>query len=127
MITLAAGHSMFDLCDSARRNPAAGDALPQCGLIEETKKERAVRDVEIVLALTGFSCGLMSAWFWYRASMDVAIPTWVNPGSPEATRWIVGLLVASNEVARLNKIAALWTAASVAIGVVENLLGSWPA
>ena len=79
------------------------------------KKRRAVRDLEIVLTLAAFSFGLMSAWFWYRASRVVTVPVrlgWVEPGSPEATQWISGLLAASNEAARLNKIAALWTVPS---------------
>lgn len=82
-----------------------------------------------MLALMAFCAGLIAAWFWYRASRVVAVPVrlgWVEPGSPEATQWIGGLLAASNEVARLNKIAALWTAASVMIGVVSNLLETWP-
>jgi hypothetical protein len=35
--------------------------------------------------------------------------------------------MAGNEAARLNKIASLWTAASVAFAAVSNLLVAWPA
>ncbi len=72
----------------------------------------------MVLALIAFSSGLMGAWFWYRSSKVVTIPLRVgrvDPSAPDAaeTGWISGLLVAGNEAARLNKIASLWTAASL--------------
>jgi hypothetical protein len=88
-----------------------------------------MRDLEIVLGLMAFSSGLMGAWFWYLASRVVAVPLRFGRVEPDTqdTGWISGLLVASNEAARLNKIASLWTAASVAIGVVENLIVTWPA
>lgn len=86
----------------------------------------------MVLALLAFCSGLTAAWFWYRSSMVVAIPlrvTRIEPGMPETsgTDWVSGLLVAGNEAARLNKIASLWTAASVAFAAVSNLLAAWAA
>ena len=91
-----------------------------------------MRHTQIVLALVAFCAGLIAAWFWYRASMVVAIPLRVariEPGAPDTsgTDWVGGLLVASNEAARLNKIASLWTAASVALAAVSSLLAAWAA
>jgi hypothetical protein len=76
-----------------------------------------------------FGTGMTAAWFWYRASMVEMTPFLfgrVEPGTLKASQWISELLTASNDTDRLNKIAALWTASSVAIGVVGNLITSWP-
>jgi hypothetical protein len=91
-----------------------------------------MRDTEMVLALLTLICGLMSAWFWYKASRVVPAPLKfgrVDPSLPSTSEmtWISGLLVAGNETARLSKIAALWTAVAVASGVVDNLIANWPA
>lgn len=91
-----------------------------------------MRHIQMALALLAFCAGLMAAWFWYRASTIVVIPlrfSRIEPDAPDSseTDWNSGLLVAGNEAARLNKIASLWTAAAVAIGVLANLIATWPA
>jgi len=81
----------------------------------------------IKLAATG--TGLYSAWLWYLSSKVKIIPIWakhgqIEPpgaGSASNTGWIIDVLEATSKAAKLNKRAALWTAASILIGV----LGPW--
>jgi hypothetical protein len=92
-----------------------------------------MRCIGITLTVLAFGTGLLAAWFWYRVSKVEIVPIWavagrMEPVIPELSQggWISGLLAAGNEAARLNKIAALWTAASVAIGAAGNVAASWP-
>ncbi len=85
----------------------------------------------MMLALVTLTSGLMSSWFWFQASRVAAVPFRFGRVEPDAadgsqTGWTSGLLVASNEAARLNKVAALWTAATMALGVIDNLIATWP-
>jgi hypothetical protein len=80
--------------------------------------------LSISLALLSSAAGLVAAWFWYRSSQVPAVPPWaavggIEPGDPDLARsgWIAALLESTQEAGRLNKVAALWTAASVALGV----------
>ncbi len=62
--------------------------------------------------LTGF----VSAYYWLLSAKVSVAPTWyVEPAIPELSQmgWTAALLEASSRAARLNKIAARWTAASV--------------
>ncbi|MGA4012676.1 hypothetical protein [Ralstonia pseudosolanacearum] len=66
---------------------------------------------------------------WYLSSKVEIIPIWAKHGrikppgawSASNTGWIIGVLEATGKAAKLNKRAALWTAASIVLG----LLGSW--
>jgi hypothetical protein len=89
--------------------------------------------MSIALAALALGFGLLAAWFWYLASKVETLPPWSAPGRiepviPEFSQsgWISGLLTAGQENARLNKLAAFWTAVSVAIRAASNFAASWP-
>jgi hypothetical protein len=77
------------------------------------------------LAILGFICAIVAAWFWYRSSKVSPIPPWEyeegkqfsEPGSTEALHggWIFALIGVVRESARLNQMAALWTGASAVL------------
>ena len=82
----------------------------------------------IVLALISLGAGLYAAWKWKQSS-DVAIdPAWssptAEPGNPEMAQngWISGMLAANTQAAELNKTAARWTAVSVSMGALANVV-----
>ncbi len=84
---------------------------------------------EIAIAVLAFVTGLVAAWYWYRASKITADPGWgpnglaepgIHPAAQDA--WIVAMLRSASESARLNKIAAFWTAAAVALNALAALI-----
>jgi hypothetical protein len=86
----------------------------------------------LVIALTAAACltGLLSAWYWQKASLVPVDPGWganglVEPGvhSLSQDAWIAAMLRASLESARLNKIAARWTAVTAALTAIAALTG----
>ena len=87
---------------------------------------------EIVLAMLAFVTGLIAAWYWYRASKITADPGWghnglVEPGNRSAAKdaWIAAMLKSASESARLNKIAALWTAMAVALTGISSIAAAF--
>lgn len=84
--------------------------------------------VEITLAILALVTGLVAAWYWYRASKITADPGWgpnglAEPGVQSAARdaWIAAMLQSVSESARLNRIAALWTAVTVALAGISSV------
>ena len=77
----------------------------------------------------GLATGFVAALYWYGSSTVSVEPGWygMEPVIREAAiqDWIAGLLQAGSEAARLNKIAALWTAATVVLGAIGNLAAAW--
>ncbi|MGH8115675.1 MAG: hypothetical protein ACREPS_11580 [Rhodanobacteraceae bacterium] len=72
---------------------------------------------------------MLAAWYWYKASRVQPDPGWdgtrlVEPGvhSMAQDAWIAAMLQSASESARLNKIAALWTAVAVALNALAALL-----
>jgi hypothetical protein len=89
-----------------------------------------VKAASFVLAIFGFAAGMVAAWYWLRSTRVQATPPWAQfggierpGGDPEG--WIVGLLQAAKESAALNKVAAIWTAASVIFNSLAALAGAW--
>lgn len=86
----------------------------------------AVRCALVVLTLVS---SLISAWYWWKSSQVDISPRWgggVESGDSEQSlqAWVGALLEASAELARLNKRAALWSAASVLLVALSGIMGS---
>lgn len=84
----------------------------------------------IFLATGSFITGLISAWYWYKASAVPVEPVWIKndgiePGDSLLSQsgWISGLLGSVHESARLNKVAAAWTAFTVVLTTISALVG----
>jgi hypothetical protein len=101
--------------------------------------------VVIILALAALITGLLGAWKWYRSSevkldlghyypgapptysrMGIEFPRGVASGDPDLERMneIAAIWEAMSEAGPLNKHAALWTAASVALGALCAVIGT---
>lgn len=82
---------------------------------------------EIVIALLAFTAGLLAAWYWYKASRIQTVPKWSYSGEASWAqafgqhRWTEELIARTSESARLNKIAALWTAVTVALAGISSI------
>jgi hypothetical protein len=76
---------------------------------------------EIYLGLVGltFVTGIIAAVYWYRSSRIAVQPGWnIEPADEQLSQagWTAGTLQAFADSGALNAKAALWTAASVALG-----------
>jgi len=87
---------------------------------------------EIAIAILAFVTGLVAARYWYRASKITADPGWgpnglAEPGVHSAAQdaWITAMLKSASESARLNKIAALWTAMAVALTGISSIAAAF--
>jgi hypothetical protein len=85
-----------------------------------------------LLAFATLGTGLRGAWYWYRSSQVVAVPSWDEHGQAEPTDklqsqmgWLAALVKASGEAAYFNRWAAIWTAAAVILGTVATIAGVW--
>jgi hypothetical protein len=84
--------------------------------------------VAIGLALLAFGAGITAATYWFRASVvrpitisnQVGLFRPVDEGAAHREE-ISALIDAGAASLHLNKIAALWTAASVVLGTLSNL------
>ena len=91
-----------------------------------------MRSASVIMAFGALVCGLIAAWRWYQSSQITVDPGWHLPGMPggftrhgfprvpepaeqeqQQMDWIFAAIDAAKETARLNKIAALWTAPAV--------------
>jgi hypothetical protein len=95
--------------------------------------------VSIILAIASLGTGLIAAWTWYKASkvqidlgyiypgsppgatfkrMGMEFPRTCESGEPELQRLneMSATWDAISEASQSNKVAAIWTAASVALG-----------
>jgi hypothetical protein len=86
--------------------------------------------VSISLAVCALVSGLVAAFYWYQSSIVKADPGWTRDNQEPVVQelkqmaWNSAILAASTTSADLNKTAALWTALSVALGGVANIVGS---
>jgi hypothetical protein len=81
--------------------------------------------IGLVFAFIALVTGLIAAYFWSRASMVPIVPTWkIEPGESDASQqgWQVGTMMAFGKSGELNKLAARWTAASVALGAIGTFI-----
>lgn len=83
-----------------------------------------MKSVALVLALLSAAAGIVAAVYWWRASTPPSVPKiYTDSGDPNfAQQGIAGALVgAGHEAARLNRPAALWTAASVILTALSAI------
>jgi hypothetical protein len=78
------------------------------------------------IAILGFGCAIVAAWFWYRSSKVSPVLPWeygegFEPGTTEVLHggWIGALIEVGRESARLNKVAALWTGTSALLSALS--------
>jgi len=78
-----------------------------------------------VLAFISLCAGLLSAYYWYRASKVGIAPAWTTE-TGELDRnimaWVAGCMVAFTASGNLNRSAAGWTALAVASGAIANFI-----
>jgi len=87
----------------------------------------------IILTVATAVIGLHAAGLWLASSKITADPGWdgvttrepVDPSQSNAA-WISGIMEANTRSARLNRLAAKWTAVSVALGACTALVGLAP-
>lgn len=84
--------------------------------------------VSLGLAIIAACFGLVGAHYWLRSARVAITPTWLAAGQIEPTDpvqaqmgWLVGVLQASQESARLNAIGARATAGATIVGVLSVL------
>lgn len=85
--------------------------------------------VTIFLAVSTALAGFHAAKLWLQSSKVYIVPTWAKYGGIEQaggesqsnSGWVAGIMEASEQVARLNQRAAVWTAFSVALGAVTTI------
>jgi hypothetical protein len=85
-----------------------------------------MKTVSLVFALAALATGLWAAWKWYRSSQVTPNPGWDFEPVIESHKrlgWDVAMPNAFSDAGKLNANAAGWTAASVALGTVSNVLG----
>ncbi len=84
-----------------------------------------VKVIGLVCAFIAFVTGLIAAHYWHRASKVPIVPAWrVEPGESDASSrgWQSGTMEAFSKSGQLNKVAARWTAISVALGAISTFL-----
>jgi hypothetical protein len=88
----------------------------------------------LTVALVSFAVAGMAARLWYQSSKADTSPTWSRGDHPfePVVREIAdsgrvdGLMQGLSEAAGLNKLAALWTGASVILSAVATVLPHVP-
>jgi uncharacterized membrane protein len=84
-----------------------------------------VKVIALVCAFISLITGLVAAYYWYRASKVGISPGWkLESGEAEKNimGWVTGCMIAITASGKLNKLAALLTAVSVAFGAISNFL-----
>jgi hypothetical protein len=87
-----------------------------------------LKALSIALAIAALVTGLIAAWKWRAASKIHPKPSWrFEPVEPTLKHmgWDAATLEAFQKAGELNAAAALWTAASVALGAASSIAGSF--
>jgi len=86
------------------------------------------RTYGVAIAVLAFVTGMIAAWYWYRASSVPTDPGWYRDDRAEPAihsltqdAWITAMLQSASESARLNGIAARWTALTVVLTVISTI------
>lgn len=91
-----------------------------------------MRAIVIGLAALGGAAGVYAAALWFRSSKLYVTPAYAKHGGIEpvddsgrvSMDWIVGINEFNDEVAKLNALAARWTAGSVLLGSLASILSA---
>jgi hypothetical protein len=100
-----------------------------------------LKTVSLILSVSGFAFGLLSAYFWLKASKISVSPAWklesprdVVARSPNVSEndvvsknimgWVTGAMTAFKKSGELNRRAAKWTAVTVAVTSFASLLST---
>jgi hypothetical protein len=86
-----------------------------------------MRNIAILLATVALLCGLIAAWYWYRASKIPFQPKYAELGDDVSEmdfhgELVTSIMIAVQKTSDLNRIAALWTAVAVVLGGIANLI-----
>lgn len=87
-----------------------------------------MRGAVVLLSAASLICGLISAWYWYKASSGYFEPEFdkIAIDAPESDfSWalIRAIMKRTALSGRANSKAALWTAATVLLGAMSGFLG----
>jgi hypothetical protein len=83
----------------------------------------------VAMAASSLICGLVAAWYWYRASKIPFQPDYhALPDDVSDIEFhgalVTAVMKAVQKAGALNRLAALWTAAAVVLGGVAGLIGT---
>lgn len=79
------------------------------------------------IALAALICGLVAAWYWYKASKVPFAPNYDElPADVSDIDFhgalVTAVMIAVQKAGALNRLAALWTAAAVVLGGAASLI-----
>jgi hypothetical protein len=87
-----------------------------------------IKYLAIALAVVALVAALIAARYWYSSSTVVPVDTlaalYGGPGQA-AMAAVGGLFEAGLESARLNKIAAIWTAVAAVLGAASSVVSAF--
>jgi len=83
--------------------------------------------VAVGLSVASLGCGLIAAWYWYKASKIPFTPSYDKlPDDVSDIDFhgalVTAVMLAVGKAGALNRLAALWTAASVVLGGSAGLI-----
>ena len=86
-----------------------------------------MKAIALLLAASALATGLVAAWYWYQSSIVTVEQTNKEAKSVEfiTLGLLRGTIQAYQEVADLNKKAALWTMASVVLSAASAVASTW--
>lgn len=98
-----------------------------------------LKNLSLALSVIGFIVGLVASYYWLRASEVRIVPAWDLEFPRDALAktpnlsagdvvdknimgWTTGVMIAFKKSGDLNRTAAIWTAAAVALSSGASLL-----
>lgn len=89
--------------------------------------------IALILSVISMVIGLCAAFRWYQSNRETVSPMWLEVGAIEpvdpvirAEQLSIALLAYSSKVGKLNRDAALLTAASIGIGGIAAVTSAIP-
>lgn len=93
-----------------------------------------MKPASIAFAVIALATGLIAAWNWYKSSKVTIDPGWGLPGTGGYIEPVLqghkqldmdaATIRGFDNSSSLNKVASLWTAASVLAGGMSSILGA---